>query len=245
MTKRIATLCLLLFGVLMTDILVAEQGAENIIKKSLSKVVPITEIGQISPSPVAGVSEVLIGMNVFYVTNDGKYVLKGNLIEIESRTDLTERRLGSVRMETISKVDESSMIIFPAKNQRHTITVFTDIDCGYCRKLHKEITSYNEQGITVRYLSFPRTGPNSPSFDKAVSVWCADNRNAALTSAKAGVNPPDKKCDNPVKVHFDLGIAMGLRGTPAIVLESGDLLPGYVPAKQLVRELDRLGKEKS
>jgi thiol:disulfide interchange protein DsbC len=123
--------------------------------------------------------------------------------------------------------------------------VFTDIDCGYCRKLHSEIASYNARGITVRYLSFPRAGPNSPSFNRAASVWCSEDRNDALTRAKAGENVPARKCDNPVSEHYNLGVAMGVRGTPAILLESGALMPGYMPANKLVRELDRKRKEKS
>jgi thiol:disulfide interchange protein DsbC len=239
MKKRIAALGLLLSGVLVTGYLVAEQSVEKVVRASLSNAIPAAAIDQISPSPVDGISEVLVGMNVFYVSNDGKYVFEGKLIDLDTRMDLTEQRLGKVRLQTLAGVDEDSMIVFPAEKSRHTITVFTDIDCGYCRKLHNEISDYNAQGITVRYLSFPRSGPNTPSFNKAVSVWCADDRNAALTNAKAGKQLPEKDCKNPVQDQFDLGMEMGVAGTPAILMENGALLPGYVPAKRLSQELDK------
>lgn len=237
MKKRIATLCLLLSGVLMTGYLVAEQSVEAVIKQSLARAIPAAAIDHVVPSPLEGISEVLVGMNVFYVSNDGKYVLEGKLIDMSTRTNLTEAILGKVRKEAIDAIDEKSMIVFPAKDERHTITVFTDIDCGYCRKLHNEIGAYNAKGITVRYLSFPRSGPDTPSYDKAVSVWCADDRNEAMTNAKSGAKLPSKNCQNPVKDHFKIGVEMGVAGTPAIVTEDGVLLPGYLPAKKLADEL--------
>ena len=239
MKKRIAALCLLLSGVLVTGYLVAEQSVEKVVRESLSRAIPNNAIDQVTPSPLDGISEVLVGMNIFYVSNDGKYVLEGKLIDMETRADLTEQRLGKVRLKTLNGIDEKTMIVFPAKQSRHTITVFTDIDCGYCRKLHNEIGEYNAQGITVRYLSFPRSGPDTPSFAKAVSVWCAEDRNSAMTSAKAGKELPKSDCKNPVKNHFDLGMEMGVAGTPAILMESGSLLPGYVPARKLAQELDK------
>lgn len=238
MKKRIAALCLLLSGVLTTGYLVAEQSVEAVIKQSLSRAIPAAAIDHVVPSPLDGISEVLVGMNVFYVSNDGKYVFEGKLIDMSTRTNLTEEILGKVRKQAIGAIDEKSMIVFPAKKERHTITVFTDIDCGYCRKLHNEIGAYNAQGITVRYLSFPRSGPDTPSYDKAVSVWCADDRNKAMTTAKSGGKLPAKSCANPVRDHFNVGVEMGVAGTPAIVTENGVLLPGYLPAKKLADELD-------
>ncbi len=206
---------------------------------------PRESIDRIGPSPMTGISEVMIGMNLFYVSNDGKYLMQGKLIDLASRTDLTEQKLGKARLKSLADLGEKSMIVFPAKEQRHVITVFTDIDCGYCRKLHNEMAAYNAEGITVRYLSFPRSGPNSPSYNKAVSVWCADDRNDALTSAKAGKALEDKQCDNPIGDHFNLGVAMGVRGTPAILMEDGSIVPGYVPAKKLLKQLDGMDAGKS
>ncbi|MDH5469590.1 MAG: thioredoxin fold domain-containing protein [Gammaproteobacteria bacterium] len=237
MKKPLAVLSLL-SGLLVTGYLVAGQSVEAVIKQSLSRAIPAEAIDHIVPSPLDGISEVLVGMNVFYVSNDGKYVFEGKLIDMTTRTNLTETVLGKVRKQAISAIDEKTMIVFPAKNERHVITVFTDIDCGYCRKLHNEIGAYNAKGITVRYLSFPRSGPDTPSYDKAVSVWCADDRNMAMTSAKSGAILPAKDCANPIKDHLNIGVEMGVTGTPAIVMESGVLLPGYLPARKLADELD-------
>ena len=135
------------------------------------------------------------------------------------------------------------MIVFaPEGKPSYTITVFTDIDCGYCRKLHGEMAGYNAEGIKVQYLFYPRAGEGSPSFAKAVSVWCADDRRTALTDAKAGKSIPDKTCPNPVKEHLELGEKMGVSGTPAIVLENGEMVPGYIPPKRLAAMLkEKLG----
>jgi thiol:disulfide interchange protein DsbC len=187
---------------------------------------------------VEGVSEVLMGPAVFYITNDGRYLFQGSLIDMKTREDLSETRRKETRIAAINDFGEDRMIIFPAKEPRHTITVFTDIDCGYCRKLHSEIDKYNAAGITVRYLLYPRSGPNSPSYDKAVSVWCKEDRRQALTDAKAGIQLAKADCDNPVKEEYDLGGLIGVRGTPAIILEDGEMLPGYVPANKLAKSLD-------
>ena len=244
MQKRIIKLCLSLLamviaGYAITGYAIAESADHAAIQKSLQSLLPEFKADKISPSPIKGVSEVLIGPRLFYVTNDGKYLFQGSLIEIASRTDVSEERRKSIRLDAVNAIGEDNMIIFPASKPRHTITVFTDIDCGYCRKLHKEIDQFNERGITVRYLMFPRSGVNTPSYYKAVSVWCEDDRNAALTDSKAGKTLPKASCDNPVKAHMDLGRLLGVKGTPAIVLDDGELLPGYVPAVKLAKVLDK------
>ena len=131
------------------------------------------------------------------------------------------------------------MIVFSPKEVKHTISVFTDIDCGYCRKLHNEMHKYNELGIKVRYLAYPRSGPGTPSFIKAENVWCADDRQQALTDAKNGKEVKSKACDNPVKQEFLIGTQVGVTGTPAIFLENGQLLPGYFPAERLIKILEQ------
>ena len=209
------------------------------IQKSLQSLMPEFKADKISPSPIKGISEVLIGPQLFYVTDDGKYLFQGSLIDIKSRTDISEERRKSIRLDAVNDMGEDNMIIFPASKPRHTITVFTDIDCGYCRKLHNEIDQFNERGITVRYLLFPRSGVNTASYYKAVSVWCEDDRNAALTESKSGKTLPKASCDNPVKAHMELGKLLGVKGTPAIVLDDGELLPGYVPAVRLAKVLDK------
>lgn len=238
MIRTIVTAFLLAPALALSTALLAEPGKHDAIEKSLKKVLPDLEVDKITPSPVDGVSEVIMGPLVLYITNDGKYLFQGNLIDMKTLTDLSETRRKEIRIAAINKLGEDQMIIFPAKEPRHTITVFTDIDCGYCRKLHNEIDQFNDNGITVRYLLFPRSGLNSPSYDKAVSVWCEEDRRKALTEAKAGKVLPKANCANPVKQELELGRLVGVKGTPAIILEDGELLPGYVPAKKLSKMLD-------
>ena len=138
----------------------------------------------------------------------------------------------------LSKIDEDRMIVYGPDDAKHTITVFTDIDCGFCRRLHSEMDQYNKQGIAIRYLFYPRAGIGSDSYNKAVSVWCADDRHAAMDAAKAGKDIPSKTCDNPVEAHYELGQQMRVQGTPALVLSDGEIVPGYVPPAKLRRALD-------
>jgi thiol:disulfide interchange protein DsbC len=238
MTKLIAGLCMLLLTLTGFNAHAAEPDPNAAIRQSLGKALPGVALDQIKPSPIQGISEVLVGPRLFYISDDGKYLLQGSLIEVETRKDISEERRKSIRLDAINKVGTDNMIIFPAEKERHTITVFTDLDCGYCRKLHSEIKQYNAEGITVRYLMFPRAGIDSASYDKAVSVWCADDRAAALTLAKAGGEITPRKCDNPVKDEYELGGLLGVTGTPALILDNGELLPGYVPAKRLAQALD-------
>ncbi len=240
-TKQLFAVCLLGLGVLAVHLVNAGTGTDDAVRKAIKKVLPDVTVDSITPAPMAGMSEVLIGTKLFYLTNDGKYIFDGTLIELATRTDLSEQRLSSVRHELINKVSEKDMIIFPADKPRHVLTVFTDIDCGYCRKLHNEIAGYNKEGITVRYMLFPRSGPDTPSYFKAVSVWCSDDRQAALTRAKAGEEMPRSTCDNPVRASLDLGHQLGVSGTPALLLEDGQLLPGYVPPKKLAQVLNQKG----
>jgi thiol:disulfide interchange protein DsbC len=239
MNKRIVTLLLLLFASIQLVPALAADDSDKLIRAAIGKILPGMEVTEITPSPLAGVSEVIIGSKLFYASNDGKYLLQGNLIELATRTDLSEQRLKGIRLAVIKDIKKSDMIIFPAKNERHVITVFTDIDCGYCRKLHAEIDQYNELGITVQYLMFPRSGPNTPSYDKAVSVWCSKDRQKALTRSKAGETLAKADCDNPIRAQYVIGQQLGVRGTPALLLDDGELLPGYLPAIKLASELDK------
>jgi thiol:disulfide interchange protein DsbC len=131
------------------------------------------------------------------------------------------------------------MIIFEPKKTRHTITVFTDIDCGYCRKLQKDIPELLNDGIRVRYMLYPRAGIGSSSYQKAVAVWCADDRRAALAAAKADKKIDMKSCVNPIAEQMKLADSLGMRGTPFIVFDNGQTQPGYVPAKQMAQLLDQ------
>jgi thiol:disulfide interchange protein DsbC len=203
---------------------------------------PSVKVGSIKPSEIKGLYEVAIGGNIVYVSEDGKYLVQGHLVDVAARVDLTEEKLSGVRKQAIEKLGLDKMIVFKPKESKYTVSIFTDIDCGYCRKLHSEIDQYMAQGITIQYLFFPRAGKGSDSYNKAVSVWCADDRKAALTAAKKGDTPPAKTCDNPVDEHMQLAEDFEVKGTPMIVTEKGNIFPGYLPAKQLA---EALAEEKS
>lgn len=212
-------------------------GAEAEIGARLKKLLPEYKIDSIHKTPVSGLYEVVMGPQVIYVSGDGKYMMQGSLIDLANREDLTEPRRAAARKVAVDKIGEDNMVIFAPDEYDHTVTVFTDIDCGYCRKLHREIESYGAEGIRVRYVFYPRAGVGSDSFKKAVAVWCADDRLQAMTDAKAGKDLDSKGCDNPIKDHMALGELLGVAGTPAILLEGGDMVPGYVPAKRLAAML--------
>lgn len=226
-------------------LILATQGAsaspEKTIRAALEKIVPNLEIDSISASPVAGLYEVMVGTQLMYVTEDGRYFVDGRIVDLETRQDLSEPRLAQARKRLVDGVSESQMVIFGPADAKHTVTVFTDIECGYCRKLHSEIDQYGQEGIRVRYLFYPRAGQGSPAYKEAVSVWCAGDQAAqreAMTAAKAGKTIPEKTCENPVDEHMGLGQELGLRGTPAIVTENGDMIGGYVDAKRLAAQLE-------
>jgi thiol:disulfide interchange protein DsbC len=190
------------------------------------------------PSPIAGIYELSRGTEIAYVTADGKYAISGDLYDLASNDNLTEQHRRDMRVKAISAVPESDMVIFGPKDPKYTVTVFTDVDCAYCRKLHSQIADYNRLGVRVRYLFYPRSGPNTESWTKAEEVWCSDNRNDALTRAKLGEQLKAKPCsNNPVARHYALGRDFDLQGTPAIVMANGEVLPGYVPPEVLVQHL--------
>ena len=234
MRKVFKIAVLSLFGLTLP----AANADENAIRESMAKSMPTVKIDSVKPSVVKGLYEVIVGTNIFYFSDDGKYLLQGRLVDVAARKDLTEEKLSGTRKQAIEKIGQENMIVFKPKIGKYTVTVFTDIDCGYCRKLHSEIDQYLAQGITIQYLFFPRAGKDSDSYNKAVSVWCADDRNAALTAAKKDQKVPAKTCDNPVDEHMQLGADFDVKGTPMIVTEKGNIYPGYLPAKQLVEVLE-------
>jgi thiol:disulfide interchange protein DsbC len=193
-------------------------------------------------SPIPGIYEFTQGAEVSYLTADGKYFLDGNVYDMGTRENLTEAVRTRARLAMISAVPESQMVIFSPKNPLYTITVFTDVDCAYCRKLHSEMAELNRLGIRVRYMFYPRTGPNTESWKKAEVVWCSANRNEALTRAKAGAQlDMNKTCDaTPVAREYALGQGIGVRGTPAILTENGDYIAGYMPPRELLQQIKDL-----
>ncbi|MBT4765186.1 MAG: DsbC family protein [Methylococcales bacterium] len=212
-------------------------AGEEAVRAALAKAMPSLTVDSIQGSEIPGVYEVVIGSKIVYVSSDGNYLLQGQLIDIAARKDLTEGRLSGARVKAVAGIAPEEMLIFTADAPQYKITVFTDIDCGYCRKLHREIDQYLARGISVHYLFYPRAGLGSESYDKAVSVWCANDRHAALTAAKSGQDPIKKTCDNPVKKHMALANTLGLSGTPMMVTEKGTIFAGYMPAEQLEKAL--------
>jgi len=237
MKKFIQTL---LVGSLFLSPIANADVDKNTLKKLLSDRMPSLTVENINPSEIKGLYEVMVGANIFYVSEDGRYLIQGRMFDLVAKKDLTEEKLAIAKAALINGVSKDEMIIFKAPIQKYVISIFTDIDCGYCRKLHSEIDQYMAEGITVQYLFFPRAGKDSESYKKAVSVWCADDRNAALTAAKSNTNSPDMKtCKNPVDAHMALGDELGVRGTPMMITPKGTVFPGYMPAKKLVEALSQ------
>jgi len=200
------------------------------------------EPSSLKESAIPNIYEAMYGTEVVYVSGDGKYFISGDLIELDTRKNLSDIAKQSVRKEIMDKQDNKP-IIFKAKDEKYKLTVFTDIDCPYCAKLHREVPQLNEAGITIEYLLFPRAGIGSNSYKKAVSVWCADDQLSAMTTAKERKPLEDKTCENPVKTQYDLGGEVGVNGTPALITNTGKLIPGYVPAERLVKMLKAEGNK--
>ncbi len=221
---------------------VAEDTEKNI-RDALAKLAPDLKVDSIKESPISGVYEVVFGAEVIYLSADGKYLIQGSVVDTESRENLTEAARSAGRTKIMEGLKEEDMVVFAPKETKYTVTVFTDIDCGYCRKLHGEIDKYNELGIKIRYAAYPRAGIGSDSFKKAETVWCAQNQQEAMTTAKAGESLADIKtkegCNSPVRDQYMTARALGLSGTPALFLESGELIPGYVPADRLIQNLEK------
>ena len=179
--------------------------------------IPGAHVDELRATAIPGIYELTRGSEIVYVTADGKYALTGDLVELATNNNITEEHRRELRVKAISAFPESDMLIFGPKDPKYTVTVFTDVDCPYCRKLHSQIAEYNRLGIRVRYLLYPRTGPNTTSWTKAEQVWCSTDRNAALTRAKLGEELKTKPCaDNPVAKSYALGQDFALEGTPAI-----------------------------
>jgi thiol:disulfide interchange protein DsbC len=174
------------------------------------------------------------------MTADGRYLLQGQIMEVDTRINITDQAKSGLRVGVLSELKREEQISFAPEKAKYDLLVFTDIDCGYCRKLHNQMDEYNEEGIAIHYMAFPRAGVGSASFDKFVSVWCADDQQSAMTLAKNGGDPESQKCPNPIAEQYDVGREIGVTGTPALVTTDGTLIPGYVPPAQLRQRLEAL-----
>lgn len=226
--KKAALILSLLLGSLMSSVH-ADNGAINNVFKNLG--IPVQEI---QPSPIKGVSMVLTRDGVFYISDDGKYLMQTAMYDVSGATPVNVT-LSTLTQRVEALVDE--MIIYKAPKEEHVITVFTDPTCGYCVKLQNSIGEYNKEGITVRYLAYPRQGINSKEAKELQSVWCAKNNNDAFSKASQGEKVSDATCNIDITQHFILGRQLGVQGTPAIVYKDM-LIPGYVEPKQLKAMLD-------
>jgi len=221
------------------------EQEKNVLKLKFSALLGL-EVSQVKASPLNDIFEVFTNQGLFYASKDGNFLFHGKLFGInKSVVDLTEASLASIRIDGMKKFDKN-MVVFPAENEKHVITVFTDITCGYCRKLHNQMDEYNKKGITVRYLAYPRSGIKNSlgeltaNFKNMRSVWCNENPKKAMTTAFTGGNVPYRICDMKVAEEFDFGRQVGVNGTPAILLENGMMLPGYRDPASMLQVLESI-----
>jgi len=222
---------------------VAQSSELTAVKAKLTQTLGF-EIASIKASPMAGVVEVITDQGLFYASADGNFLLHGKMYGLgENVSNLTEESLAKVRIDGMAKFTDA-MIVYPAKNEKHVVTVFTDITCGYCRKMHEQMADYNNKGITIRYLAYPRAGVKdragrySQAFKDLRSIWCHEDPQSALTKAKSGSSVAARICDMPIEEEFDFGRQVGVSGTPAIMLADGMMIPGYQDPDKLLMLLE-------
>ncbi len=219
-----------------------KEALRAILKKNLG-----IGINQIDETPMEGVVLVMTDEGSFYASNDGQFFIQGKIYDLSGKraVDLADASLAKLRLEGMERF-ANDMIVYPAKNEKHVVTVFTDITCGYCRQMHKQMDNYNDLGITVRYLPYPRsgikdqTGGYSKGFKDLRSIWCHENPEEALTKAKGGSNVAQRICDKPIEAEFNFGRQVGVNGTPAIIMADGDMIPGYQPPDKLIQILENM-----
>lgn len=221
---------------------VVEEKRTGIVEEKIRSLSPNATIIAVSETPIDGLLQVQVNSEIVYVTDDGKYLLQGPIMEIDTRINITDQAKSGIRLGLLAELNPDEQISFSPVDPKYELLVFTDIDCGYCRKLHKQISEYNDAGIAIHYLAFPRAGIGSASYDKFVSVWCADDQKKALTLAKNGDDPEPQNCPNPIADQYELGREIGVTGTPALVTTDGTLIPGYVPPQQLRKRLESMAE---
>lgn len=221
------------------SMVLADDAELEAVRAKVGEMFDMIEGDDISHSPIDGWYTIHKGSIVAYISADGRYLLQGDLIDLETQTNLSENVRNETRRDLMANLSEDQVILFSPAEVKYSVTVFTDIDCTYCRRLHSQIDQYLALGIEVRYLMYPRNGPASPAWSKAENVWCAADRQDALTQAKLGRDVTADKCDaSIVQDHFVMGQEVGLSGTPAIVFEDGTLIGGYLAPDQLIAALE-------
>ncbi len=226
----------IIVGILSAAPLFADTDMAQL-KKKVEAAMPGIVFDEFKPSPVAGLYEGVIGTRVAYFTADGDFMFSGDLIDLKARKNLSKARRATLHTKVLDRIGEANMIVMGPAKPKRTITVFTDVDCPYCAKLHLEVPELTKNGVKVRYLLFPRGGLGTNTYNRSVAVWCAADRVKAVGIAKAGGQIDMKTCDNPVARHYQLGKDLGIEGTPTIYVDDGQIMPGYVPAAQLLEAL--------
>ncbi len=219
---------------------ITSAGKSDIIK-ALSALFGVTE-QDISTTAFNGMYEIILrepGLDVIYVSADGRYLSRGEVIDLRTNINLTQSRLFSLTKEIMSTTTDDEKIIYKADDEKYVINVFTDVDCPYCRKLHENVPELNKMGVTIKYLAFPRSGVNTESYYRSVAVWCADNPKQAMDRGMSNKDNPLVSCKNPVIDHLILAKKLNVTGTPFIFFENGDHIPGYVKPKDLLKEIKR------
>ena len=245
--NRIATIVTALIAtiVLPASAMSAEDDAElEAVRTKVSAMFDMIDPGDINASPVDGWFTVQKGSILAYVSSDGRYLLQGDLIDLDRGINLSELSRNDARRELVASLPDEDSILFSPAEVKHSVTVFTDVDCTYCRKLHSQINDYMDQGIAVRYVLYPRNGRRSRAWTTSENVWCSKDRNGALTAAKQDLEFETSSCDaSMIERHYQLGQDVGLTGTPAIVTEDGTLIGGYVPADALSARLGQTSSQ--
>lgn len=245
LARQAAVLAALSLAVVCGGGLWAEVRAElpvegEAVRARLAEMLPGMPVSEVRPSPLPGLFSVeMEDGSVLYADAGVSHVIAGDMYALTEAgpVNLAEVRRQERRRELLAAVDLSDMIVFAAKETKAVVSVFTDVDCGYCRKLHQERDELADYGVEVRYLAYPRAGPGSETYENMVSAWCAGDRQRAITRLKQGDKVPAKTCENPVAEQYRLGALVGVSGTPTLVTPTGELIPGYLPAEDLAKRL--------
>ena len=222
-------------------------AAVQMVQQAIKGLSATIQVDSIEPAPLPGFYQVIAAGQMIYVSTDGKYLMHGDLIDLGRQQNLNDAAWSRFRKDELAKVPVSRRIVFAPPHPKYTISVFTDVNCGFCRALHEHVAAFNKEGIAVEYLAWPREGVTTtagrptPTYTEMVSVWCASDRKAAFTAAKEGHAPKAATCTNPVEDQFNLGLKLGVTGTPMIIGPDGSTLGGYVTPEQLLQALQKGG----
>lgn len=219
-----------------------QKDAPHRVRPLLRQLFPQLELISLGDSTLPGLMEAQLSEGVsVYLSPDGRNVLVGELYSVsgEGIIHVSEQGRMRWRKQLLDEVRDSAIVFSPRNRKpRASLTVFTDVDCGYCRTIHQDVPTLNRRGIEVRYLAFPRGGVDSETYRKMVSAWCSADQQRTLTRLKRGVRTPIRLCaGNPVAEHYRLGQRLGIRGTPALLTDDGAMAPGYRPPDQIQRLL--------